>query len=213
MRASIAIAALTLLCGCSGGDPAASAELRRSHLVFAPEDVTDECRALAARARAQGVELTVYCPPVVPDVRPIRLELACGVDVCARLSGGYLMAFWAPIARDARKWGGHWTVGAGRPDTMRHWAPTAALRTKHVRIAGRPVTLDLVSPTRPAFYAGHVVATWRQAGLSFQLTVHGFRWESRLRVMTAALIDEVRRCSGRDAERTAACSRLVFRSR
>jgi hypothetical protein len=52
-----------------------------------------------------------------------------------------------------------------------------------------------MSPTSPAFYARRAVTEWRRAKEAFSLSVHGFRWLSRLEVMAAALIKEVQACS------------------
>jgi hypothetical protein len=37
---------------------------------------------------------------------------------------------------------------------------------------------------------------WRQAGKTFDLSLHGVRWEARLAAMAGALIREARACSG-----------------
>ncbi|MDP9259333.1 MAG: hypothetical protein M3Q31_22665 [Actinomycetota bacterium] len=69
-----------------------------------------------------------------------------------------------------------------------------------------------MSPTAPAFYAGHLVMAWHQAGKTFNLSVHGARWQARLASMTAALIREVRDCSPR-GQRPVACRAVVFPAR
>ena len=223
MGSALRLAAVALAVALAGGSAQASErrpaapwlagrDLRAAGLIAAPASVRRDCRDVAAKARAQRTDLTVYCPAAVPDVLPIRLELACGVRRCSRLDEGYLVGFWAPSVRWAYGWGGHWTVGAGPAEALRSWLGGPA-PSRRVELAGLPVRLSFIPQRRAAFSAGHIVAEWRQQGTTFHLTAHGLPWERRVRAMTAILIDQIRRCAPGRRERPAACDRVVFRSR
>jgi hypothetical protein len=195
--------------GARSGDGRASG-LQQGRLIEPPASVTSACRSVAARARDQRVPLTVYCPPTVANVLPIELEVACGLRRCAQFRDGYMISFWSPTARRADRWGGHWSFGAGSAAaTLAYLQPG---RVERLEISGRKVRLVFIAPEVHAFYAGHVVAVWRQAGLTFHMTVHGFRWASRLRLMVATLIEKIRLCSPRTAAVPRACATFVFRS-
>lgn len=199
----------------SSGSPwLGASELARYHLSPVPPIVLGTCAKMAARAGAEGVPLTVFCPPVVPDVMPIRRELAGGILRYRSYRDGYNAAFWSPPAHWAFNWGGHWTFAAGASRSLKVYvdppgAPIHAVTTRRLRLGGIAVTLYSMSPTAPAFYAGHLVMAWRQSGKTFNLSVHGVRWRARLAAMTAALIREVRACSP-SGQRPVACQAVLF---
>ena len=63
----------------------------------------------------------------------------------------------------------------------------------------------------PSFYSGHVVVEWQQGQTTFHLTMHGHEHEPEMRLMAAALIEQVKACASdaRREKRAETCG-LVF---
>jgi hypothetical protein len=172
--------------------------------------VLDACRSVAARAAAQGAALTVYCPPLVPHARGIRLEWAGSLDGGDALAPGYLISFASRVAGGPSGWGGHWTLDVGRPAAVRRARrPFPQRPDELIAVAGRDVGVYWIPEDIRSFYAGHVVYAWQEHGLRFHLSVHGYQWEARLRRIASALMAAMDRCRARPALRF--CSNVVMR--
>lgn len=183
-------------------------------LAPAPQVVTATCALLSRQAHAQNVAMTVYCPPVVPAVFPVTRETAGGVLRYRQMRDGYQASFFSLRARWVYRWGGHWTFGASRDGGLSVYLrgnPPGSLRVhfEHAVLAGRHVTIFSLAQNQAAFYAGHVGVLWKQDGTTFDVTVHGKKWRSRVVAMARALIREIETCGV--AARLPACSKLVFR--
>lgn len=142
---------------------------RKAHLVRAPAVVVTACRELATEARHERVRLTVYCPPVVPDVLPIKVETLGGILRYHHLTDGYQASFFSPTARWATHWGGHWTFAAGRASSLRVYihppqAPVHPLRVQHLMLAQIPGLLHVSNRARLLRRACGcpVAASWRE---------------------------------------------------
>jgi hypothetical protein len=155
--------------------------------------------------------LTVYCPPLVPRARGTRLEYAGGLGGSKNLAPGYQISFGSRIVGGASGWGGHWTFAVGRPSVVARYLPTPASTNDRIRIRDRNVLAYLIPEGTRSFYAGHLVFAWRERGVAFHLTVHGYEWDSRLRRMTSAWMASLDRC--RADPSLAICLTVVTRSR
>lgn len=177
-----------------------------------PPLVLNACRDVAARARDQGLALTVYCPSLVPYARGIRLEWAGSIGGGADLAPGYAISFASRVVGGAGGWGGHWTLDVGRPATVRRLRHPFPQRPQElVDVRGRDVGVYRIDQDIRSFYAGHVVYAWQEKGLRFHLTVHGYQWESRLRRMASALMSAIDRCASRPSLEL--CSKVIIRTR
>ena len=154
------------------------------------------CRSVRERSREQAVRRRVICPPLTPAVAPLRLELACGARVCAKLADGYQVGVWSSgVEHD--ELGAHWSFARGSPAALRWYLQGGApryrpLSTTHTMLAGTRVTVYRMPRRAQAFYAGHVVLSWRTGADEFHLTMHGWSNEPDMRLMAEALIRESR---------------------
>jgi hypothetical protein len=154
--------------------------------------LNETCARLEQRARAEGVRRRVYCPPLVPAARPLKIELAGGLRTYRQFAEGYQVGVWSP-SPTVQRLGAHWSFAGGRPEafepflhgTAPRFAPSA---TTHATIAGRRVTIYRMPKRASAFYAGHVVVQWRYGPNAYNVTAHGWKNERAVRRMAAALI-------------------------
>ena len=128
---------------------------------------------------------------------------------------GYQASFFALKVRWAYRWGGHWTFGASRDGGLSvyiHVKPFGTLRPHYERavIGSRAATIFSIPQQLQAFYAGHVGVVWNQGGTTYDVTVHGHAWRSRVIAMARALMSEIDTCSSRAAQTTRPCAGLVF---
>jgi len=183
MRVLVAVGALLVVVGALVFTPA-----RADGSGLGPPSalVVDACRDVAARAAEQDRTYTVYCPPLVPQARGIRLEWAGSIGGSKELcrSAGDL----APAAQAFPQ------------------APEELIRLRNRDVGVYRIAADIRS-----FYAGHVVYAWQESGRRFHLTVHGYEWEVRLRRMASALMAAIERCTARPS--MSFCSKVIIRPR
>lgn len=248
-RAAIRLATVVLLCGCSaesGDEPIERDSARPATTVTTstlpwsdlaadgraqgvtdqvPRSVRSICSAIATRAAERGSPQPVFCPPLVPDTRRIKVELAGGIMRYRQFDDGYNIGFWSADVRDATDFGGHWTVAAGAAKSLRVYThphprlapagqePQEPIVPQSARSTLRdvPATVYRIAPESRGFYAGHIVFEWRQGNTTFHFTMHGHEHEPQARVMAAALIEQVKACATERArsERPGTCD-LVF---
>lgn len=209
MRVLVAVGALLVVVGALVFTPA-----RADGSGLGPPSalVVDACRDVAARAAEQDRTYTVYCPPLVPQARGIRLEWAGSIGGSKELNGGYAISFASRVVGGASGWGGHWTLDVGQPAILRRLRkPFPQVPEELIRLRNRDVGVYRVAADIRSFYAGHVVYAWQESGRRFHLTVHGYEWEARLRRMASALMAAIDRCTARPS--MSFCSKVIIRPR
>ncbi len=157
------------------------------------------CRELQARSRRQRITRPVICPPVVPTGR--TSSFWSGALTGDDLRAGYSIDVMSAGLPNAN--GGHWVFAAGTAAALRGYvyvpapatpagqpraAPTRPIRTVKLRLSGRPATVYYM-PRYPAggYYGGHVVVQWKRAGVTFQISLHGYSNLARAELMAQAI--------------------------
>jgi hypothetical protein len=122
LAASLLACLSLVLVSCSGGsDSAATTERRLDEARLAELDLTYEIPALVRRACAGArrlAEVTVVCPPLIPEVPLTRSQGLWGAMVPPDDPSWYMLTFNNGGLPGGKR---HWITGGGKTDAVEKW--------------------------------------------------------------------------------------------
>lgn len=202
------------LAGC-GGEGDADVRVVPSGLTSqVPPVVRADCEAAAAQMSEGGV----YCPPLVPSGSTYSQNRSSRGKVSIDARGDeYMLSFVAhdlagfdPSQPSAfRKHHGHWLVRAVSDSAVLTRGPGVKV-VKRTVVDGVSVTAAERRWVAYDLDAGHVLAVWRLAGRTFELSLHGFENHDLLLPMVRASIEQMRSCPDAAAPPGEGGCQLVF---
>lgn len=191
---AVGAALLTFAAACSGSaskpnDNRTQLETPRVHLVRASVRIRSTCSQVEQALKMRQRPLEVACPEYVPPGRVINPVFgSIPLYPPSSYRDGYVMSFISGRL--------HWIVEAGTRTAEKSFIdpPNEKQQTRdgQVRtINGYRISVFFVPCGGGAMYSCHVVAAWTQAGVAYNVSVHGHAHLGIALAMASDLIKQI----------------------